>query len=343
MFFADLWFLGLLIPLYLLWALAWFALGPLERRVRFFSPSSIRFSSTARLRRLKPSWTLRVRPFVLGLRLIAVALLVVAMGRPQTGKEHTEVVTQGVDIFLVIDTSGSMSALDLDESKAIQNRPTRLDVVKDVVARFIERRANDQIGIVVFGSEAYTQCPLTLDHGIVTTFLSRVTLGVAGDSTAIGSALGTAVKRLRKSNARSKVVVLLTDGRSNAGIISPNKAAELAKKYDIKVYVVGAGTRGKAPILVDTIMGPHVEYIEADIDEPTMQSIATMTNGAYYRAEDVKALNAIYDEIDQLETTEIKTRSYMEYNERFNLFVLLALAFLLLEMLLLGTRFRKIP
>ncbi|MBT3222480.1 MAG: VWA domain-containing protein [Proteobacteria bacterium] len=343
MFFADLWFLGVLIPLYLLWVLGWFALGPLERRLRFFAPSSIRFSSTARLQRLKPSWTIRLRPVVLALRLGAVALLVLAMARPQTGKKHTEVVTQGVDIFLAIDASGSMSALDLDASKAIQHRPTRLDVVKKVVARFIEKRANDQIGIVVFGTEAFTQCPLTLDHGIVTTFLSRVTLGVAGDSTAIGSAIGTAVKRLRKSTAKSKVVVLLTDGRSNAGIIGPKKAAEIAKKYGIKVYVIGAGTRGKAPILVDTMFGPQVEYIEADIDEPTMESIANMTNGAYFRAEDVKALDEIYDQIDQLERTEIKTRSYMEYNERFNLFVLPALALLLLEILLLGTRFRRIP
>ncbi len=343
MFFSDIKLLWVLVPLYILWAMAWFVTVPMGRRWRILAPSSLRFSSTHRLNLLKPSWAVRVRPFVLGLRLLAVLFLVVAMTRPQTGRKHTKVTSEGIDIMLVLDTSGSMQALDLDVDKPVGRRRNRLQVVKDVVASFVEHRENDQIGIVVFGSEAFTQCPLTLDHGIVSTFLDRVELGVAGDSTALGSALGTAVKRLKKSDAKSKVVILLTDGRNNSGVLAPRKAAEIAKTFGIKVYAIGAGTRDKAPILVDTIFGRQVQYIQADIDEPTLKEIAETTGGDYFRAEDASALEAIYKQIDKLEKTRVETRYYMEYNERFPLFVIPAVFLLILEMLLLGTRFRKIP
>ena len=343
MVFSDLWLLGLLLPLYLVWCVLWVAWPRIQQRRRRSASGTVRYSSTRRLKKLRPSWALRMRRGVQALRLLAVGLLVLGMARPQNGREHSEVSTLGVDIFLVIDTSGSMAALDLDADRAIKNRRNRLAVVKDVVSDFVKKRGSDQIGLVVFGTEAFTQCPLTLDHGVVDSFLDRVEIGMAGEATAIGNALGTAVKRLKDSEAASKVVVLLTDGKSNAGFLAPATAAELAKTYGVKVYTVGAGTRGKAPILVDTMFGKQVQYIDADIDEDTMKRIADDTGGAYFRAEDASALAAIYDQIDDLERTEITTRTYMEYDERFAMLVWPAVLLLLFELLLLGTRFRKLP
>ncbi|TNF75730.1 MAG: VWA domain-containing protein [Acidobacteria bacterium] len=279
----------------------------------------------------------------MGLRILTIALLVMAMARPQTGRRHTQVSTEGIDIVLVLDTSGSMQALDLDADRPINQRRHRLDVAKEVVEEFVQKRQSDQIGLVVFGDEAFTQCPLTLDHGIVATFLEQVDIGMAGDATAIGSALGTAVKRLRDSEAKSKVIILLTDGRNNAGSLSPKKAAEIAETFDVKIYAVGAGTRGKAPFLVDSFFGKQVVYQSVEIDEETLEEIAERTGGAYFRAEDKTALASIYAEIDEMETTEITSNTYMEYNERFRFFVLPAVALLLFEVVLLGTRFRKLP
>jgi Ca-activated chloride channel family protein len=338
---ADQWLLWILIPLFLVWAAIWWILPWLRKRSR--QRASIRYSNIGTLQRLEPSTTVLLRRVVESLRVITVALLIMAMARPQTGRKLTEVRTEGIDIVLVLDTSGSMQALDLDADRPIERRRDRLDVAKAVVAEFVEGRKNDQIGLVVFGSEAFTQCPLTLDHGILATFLDRVEIGIAGDATAIGSALGTAVKRLRDSEAESKVVILLTDGRSNAGSLSPQKAAEIAETFGIKVYTIGAGTRGKAPFVVDSFFGKQVVYENVEIDEETLRKIAEQTGGAYYRAEDKEALESIYEEIDQLETTEITTSTYMEYNERFRLFVFPAMALLLLEIVLLGTRFRKLP
>ncbi|MCB1034865.1 MAG: VWA domain-containing protein, partial [Acidobacteria bacterium] len=305
--------------------------------------AAVRFSSLQTLSRLKPSKSLLLRRLVLGLRVLTLGLLILAMARPQTGRKQTQVRTEGIDIVLVLDTSGSMQALDLDGDKAIAKRRNRLEVAKSVVEEFIKKRDNDQIGLVVFGDQAFTQCPLTLDHGIVATFLERIEIGVAGDGTAIGSALGTAVKRLKDSEAKSKVIILLTDGRNNAGSLSPGKAAEIAKTFGIKVYTIGAGTRGKAPFLVDSFFGQQVVYEAVQIDEGTLEAIAKETGGAYFRAQDESALASIYDEIDQLEKTEITMHTYMEYNERFRWFVLPALGLLLLEVGLLGTRFRKLP
>ncbi|MFQ5351436.1 MAG: VWA domain-containing protein, partial [Thermoanaerobaculia bacterium] len=226
---------------------------------------------------------------------------------------------------------------------AVNRRRNRLEVARAVVDRFVQKRQNDQIGMVVFGNEAFTQCPLTLDHGVVVAFLERLEIGMAGDGTAIGSALGTAVKRLRDSEAESKVIILLTDGRNNAGPLSPRKAAEIAQTFDTRVYTVGVGTRGKAPFIVDSLFGKRVIYEDVEIDEEMLREIAGRTGGSYFRAEDSAALAEIYDEIDRLETSEITTESYMEYDERYRRLVLPALGLLLLETLLLGTRFRKLP
>jgi Ca-activated chloride channel family protein len=342
-FFDDGWLLWILVPLWLAWAILWAALPAIRRRFGERGDSAVRFSSIKNLKRLRGSPRIPLRRAAEGLRLLAVLLVVVAMARPQTGRTQTKVHTEGIDIVLVLDTSGSMKALDLDAGLSIARRRNRLQVVKDVVASFVEKRETDQIGMVVFGEDAFTQCPLTLDHGIVATFLDRVEIGMAGDRTAVGDALGTAVKRLGKSEAKSKVVILLTDGRNNAGSLTPRKAAEVAKAYDVKVYTIGAGTRGRAPFLQQTLFGTNVAYQEVSIDEETLQAIATTTGGAYFRAEDGSALREIYDRIDELEKTKIEMEQYMEYNERFGWLVIPAILIVLLEALLLGTLFRKIP
>jgi Ca-activated chloride channel family protein len=338
---ADSWLLWFLVPAWVLWVALWIASRALEHgRGR---TSALRFSSLRVLKRLRPSTTLAVRRLVQGLRLVTVALLLLAMARPQTGRTLTEVKTEGIDIILAIDTSGSMQALDLDTDVGIAHRKNRLGVVKEVVAEFVEKRKNDQIGMVVFGSEAFTQCPLTLDHGILATFLDRVEIGMAGDATAIGSALGIAAKRLKKSEAKSKVIVLLTDGRNNAGSLTPITAAEAAKAYGVKVYTIGAGTRGKAPFLVESVFGRQVVYRDEPIDEATLKRISEITGAEYQRAEDEDALAAVYERIDELERTEIELTSYQDYNEQFAWLVIPALFLLLVELVLLSTRFRKIP
>jgi len=341
LYFADRWLLWVLVPLFVLWVAAWWVLPWLARRRG--RQAAVRYSNIDTLKRLKPSRRIVIRRFVEGLRILTIALLVLAMARPQTGRKQTQVRTEGIDIVLVLDTSGSMQALDLDADRPINRRRNRLQVAKEVVEEFVQGRTNDQMGLVVFGSEAFTQCPLTLDHGIVATFLEGVEVGMAGDATAIGSALGTAVKRLRDSQADSKVIILLTDGRNNAGALSPRKAAEIAEAFDIRVYTIGAGTRGKAPFVVDSVFGKQVVYESVEIDEATLREIADRTDGQYFRAEDTDALKSIYEEIDEMEKTEIKTSSYMEYNEQFRRFLVPALALLLLEVVLLGSRLRKLP
>lgn len=341
LFFANKWMFWVLGPLFVVWVAAWFVLPWYAHKKR--RAAAVRFSNIKTLVRLHPSKTILLRRLFQGLRILCVALLMIAMARPQTGRTQTKVSTEGIDIVLVLDTSGSMQALDLDAQRRISDRRNRLEVVKEVVDKFVKKRDNDQIGLVVFGEEAFTQCPLTLDHGIVATFLDRIEIGMAGDATAIGSAIGTAVKRLKDSEAKSKVIVLLTDGRSNAGSLSPLKAAEVAAAFGVKIYTIGAGSRGKAPFIVDSIFGKQVVYQDVEIDEKTLREIAEKTGGSYFRAEDEAALDDIYEQIDQLEKTEITMSSYMEYNEQFRWFVIPALSLLLLEVVLLGTRFRKLP
>lgn len=341
LYFADQWLLWVLVPLFILWVVAWWVLPWLARRRG--RQAAVRYSNIDTLKRLRPSRRILIRRVVEGIRILVIALLVMAMARPQTGRKQTQVRTEGIDIVLVLDTSGSMQALDLDADRPISRRRNRLEVAKEVVEEFVQGRTNDQVGLVVFGNEAFTQCPLTLDHGIVATFLEGIEIGMAGDATAIGSALGTAVKRLRDSQADSKVIILLTDGRSNAGALSPQKAAEIAETFGIKVYTIGAGTRGKAPFVVDSLFGKQVVYESVEIDEETLREIAERTGGLYFRAEDTGALKSIYEEIDEMEKTEIQTSSYMEYNEQFRRFLMPALALLLLEVVLLGTRYRKLP
>lgn len=302
--------------------------------------ATIHFSSLVTLKALRPS---RIDlyaglPFII--RFLALVLLIIALARPQEGHKSTEIISVGVDIMLALDTSGSMRALDfIVEEKRI----TRLAVVKGVVSKFIDNRPNDRIGMVVFGEKAYTQCPLTLDQGILQSFLSKLEIGMAGDSTAIGSAIGIAVKRLKDMDSESKVIILLTDGRNNAGTLTPLQAAQTAKAFGIKIHTIGIGTKGKAPFLVNSILGQRYVYQEVDIDETALQEISKITGGQYFRATGLESLKDIYKQIDKMEKSEVKVIDHSEYKELFHYFLVPGLALLLLEIVLSNTLLRRIP
>ncbi len=325
--FEDPWFLilFLIIP-YLVW----------KRKEQ----ATISYSSLEILQNIRAIQVGFLSTIPLVLRLFAISLFIMALARPQEGQKRTEILSMGVDIMLALDTSGSMKALDF-----IQNdkRDTRLTMVKDVVSKFIENRTNDRMGMVVFGSEAYTQCPLTLDQNILQSFLRKLDIGMAGDSTAIGSAIGIAVKRLKDLKSDSKLIILLTDGRNNAGNLAPLQAAQTAKAFGIKIHTIGVGTRGKAPFLVNSIFGQRYVYQEVDIDEDTLKEISKITGGQYFRATDLESLKLIYKKIDQMEKSEVKIFDHSEYTELFHYFLIPAILILFLEVTLSNTLFRRLP
>ncbi len=298
------------------------------------------YSSLSTLKALRPRRVDFLAAIPIILRCLAVALLVVSLARPQEGRKSTEILSAGVDIILAIDTSGSMRALDLEKD---DKQVDRLTVVKDVVREFIGTREFDRMGMVVFGQEAFTQCPLTLDHDVLDTFLERLKIGVAGDSTAIGSAIGIAVKRLKDLKSKSKVIILLTDGRNNTGSLTPFQAAEIAQTFGIKIYTVGVGTRGQAPFLVDSLFGQKIIYQDVELDEATLIKIADMTDGKYFRATDADSLQKIYREINQLEKSEVKWIDHSEYKELFLFFLIPAMVLVFLELVLAETRLRRVP
>ncbi len=301
---------------------------------------SFPYSSLTLLKSLRPKWAALVAAIPMTLRCLAIILIVVAIARPQEGRKSTEILTHGVDILLAIDTSGSMQAMDFKKN----NQPVdRLTIVKNVVGEFIDGREFDRMGMVVFGAEAFTQCPLTLDHNILQLFLEKLKIGLAGDSTAIGSAIGISVKRLKELESKSKVIILLTDGRNNAGDLTPVQAAEIAKTFGIKIYTVGVGTKDKAPFMVDGILGSQIVYQEVEIDEETLKQIAKVTGGQYFRATDTDSLKKIYAQIDQLEKSEVRWIDHSEYRELFPYFLVPGLMLLLLEIGLSQTRLRRIP
>jgi Ca-activated chloride channel homolog len=303
-------------------------------------PATLHFSSLDSLKTLHSKGTEFLAATPLILRCLAIALLVTALARPQEGRKSTEILSAGVDILLAIDTSGSMRAEDFEKN----NQPIdRLTVVKDVVSEFIGSREFDRMGMVVFGNEAFTQCPLTLDHDILHSFLNKLEIGVAGDSTAIGSAIGISVKRLKDLESKSKVIILLTDGRNNAGNITPFQAAEIAKTFGIKIYTVGVGTKGQAPFPMNTPFGQKMLMQRVAIDEEALKKIAEQTGGRYFRATDSDSLKQIYAQIDSLEKSEVKWIDHSEYRELFPLFLIPALLLLLTEIVLAQTRLRRVP
>lgn len=310
------------------------------RRMRVRRQAALRFPvvtalAGARGRRTHWQW---VPPF---LRVLAFALLVVALARPQIGKSATRVATEGIDIMLAVDVSGSMLAEDFEVDG---KRVNRLEAVKSVVAGFLAKRPGDRVGLVLFAGRPYTQCPLTLDHGWLLKNLDRAEVGMIEDGTAIGSALATAVRRLESSDAQTKIVILLTDGQNNAGKIPPSTAAEAAKSLGYRVYTIGAGTRGLAPFPQTDPFGNKV-YVPTpvDIDEAALRQIAQTTGGRYYRATDLETLQGIYAEIDELEKSPYEGLQYLDYTELYPWLALPAFLLLVTESLLVQTWLRVLP
>ncbi len=269
------------------------------------------------------------------LRIFAIGLLIVAIARPQTSSSRRNVKSEGIDIVLTIDVSTSMLAEDF--------KPNRLEAAKKTAMEFIDKRPNDRIGLVIFAGESFTQTPVTIDHAVVKTVLSQLETGKIKDGTAIGDGLSTAVSRLKDSKSKSKVAILLTDGVSNTGFIAPETAAELARTFDIKTYTIGIGTRGKAPYPVKTPFGIRYQNVDVDLDEDTMKKIAELTKGQYFRATDNKSLETVYEEIDNLERTEIDIAYFNDYSEEYLFFALLAFALIALELILKYTYLRINP
>ena len=277
-----------------------------------------------------------LRPLPIVLRLVAVALFIVALARPVNITEEHETTTDGIDIVMAMDISGSMLARDFT--------PDRLTSAKHLAAEFVANRRGDRIAVVAFAGEAFTQAPLTSDQAVVETMLSRLRSGVVEDGTAIGNGLATAVNRLRESGAKSKVVILLTDGVNNRGQISPLMAAEIARDMGIKVYTIGVGTRGRAPYpAVDMFGNKTTVMADVEIDEELLREISSMTGGKYYRAVNDEALREIYAEINELETSKVQVTNYQTYEELFLMWVVLGLLCLGLEFLFDKVVLNRLP
>ncbi|MCK5179819.1 MAG: VWA domain-containing protein [Candidatus Omnitrophica bacterium] len=331
MVFKDPW-ISLLIPVVL--ALIIF----LRKRQR---ATSFRFSSTEIATSLKSTWRVRFRQVPYVLRLLAVILFLVALAGPRSVLEETVHKSEGIDIVLAIDSSGSMAAEDfVVKSKRIN----RLDTVKTVVQDFVGERKNDRLGLITFAALAYTVSPLTTDHAWLLTNLDRVELGLIQDGTAVGSAIVSSVARLENSDAKSKVIILLTDGVNNAGKMGPVEAARVAEAFGIKIYIIGAGTEGRVPFPGRDPWGRKVyQNVVIKLDEKMLQEVADITGGKYFRATDTESLRDIYREIDTLEKVKIEEYGYKEYKELFGYFLMAALMLLFLEVVLANTIFLRVP
>ena len=323
------WLLGLL-PLIMLW------------RGRRGPVAAVEFSDVGLAREVSRRSKSRVGNVAwIVLPLLAGALMIVGLARPQRGQSRTEVTANGIDIVLGLDVSGSMQALDF---LIDGQRVNRIEVVKSVVGKFIDQRPNDRIGLIAFAGSPYLVSPITLDHDWLAQNLERVNIGTGDDGTAIGSALAASVNRLRTTQAKSKVVILLTDGMNNTGKISPLAAAEAAKALGVKVYTIGVGVRGKAPIPVrDELGNMHVVMAKVDVDEKTLQTVADLTGGKFYRATDTDSLEKIYAEINRLERTPATVQKFEHYDELYRWAVIPALAILALSFVLQHTRYRRLP
>jgi len=326
--FADPWVLLLLAILPLGWLVRHRWTTRRTGTLRYSAVDAVKATGVGRRK-----WAQRV-PVIL--RVLALTALIFALARPQTGITSETILTEGIDIVIALDISTSMLAEDLT--------PNRLEAAKVVASEFVSGRRNDRIGLVAFAGQAFTQAPLTLDYDVITTLAGELRPGMIEDGTAVGMGLATAVKRLQASNAQSKVVILLTDGRSNSGEIGPITAGQMAQALGIRVYTIGAGAIGTARMPVDDpFQGRVYVTTRVDVDEATLREIAELTGGQYFRATDTESLQAIWDEIDALETTEIEVENFTRYDERFPL--ALALGFLLLatEVGLAQTVLRRLP
>jgi len=321
-------YLLLLIPLLAYWY--W-------RRYRK-SGGKILFSDINILRRVGKTSKQLLRHSLFVLRLLFIALIILAFARPQSGSKMRETSTEGVDIIMALDVSSSMLAEDFKPKN-------RLVAVKQVAKEFIEGRQNDRIGLVIFAGESFTQCPLTLDYGVLLTLLDQTHVAdKEWDGTAIGMGIINAVNRLRESKAKSKIIILLTDGVNNAGEIDPITAANIADAINIKIYTIGAGSQGTAMYPVeDPYFGIKYVPMPVEIDEDILQRIAAKTGGTYFRATNTQKLVEIYNEIGELEKTKIEVKEFTRYEEYFNYFLSLGLLFFALELILAHTYFRKLP
>ena len=298
---------------------------------------SLKLSSTKAFEGYAVPVKARIKQLLPLLRMAALTFLLVAIARPQTSADESKVTTEGIDIVMAIDVSGSMLSKDFD--------PNRIEAAKKEAIEFIDARPHDRIGMVIFSAESFTQCPITIDHAVLKNQVKEIKNGLLEDGTAIGMGLATCINRLRDGTAKSKVIILMTDGVNNRGMIDPLTATEIAMKFGIRVYTIGIGTNGKA--LTPVAMGPDgkliFDYAPVEIDEPLLKDIAKKTGGQYFRATDNKTLKEVYEQIDKLEKTKIEVSAYQRKTEKFYAFALLAGIFLLLEIILRYGVVRAIP
>ncbi|MCF8336065.1 MAG: VWA domain-containing protein [Bacteroidales bacterium] len=299
------------------------------------SEASLQISSINGFRFANLSAKYYMRHVLFAFRIIAIALLIMALARPQSTRNWKNVTTEGIDIVMALDISSSMLAKDFN--------PNRLEASKEIAREFIQDRPNDRIGLVVFSGESFTQCPLTTDHPVLVNLFEDVESGMVKDGTAIGMGLATAVNRLKDSDAKSKVVILLTDGVNNMGSIAPATAAEIAQTFDIRVYTIGVGSQGKAPYPVNTPYGIRYKDMKVEIDEDVLRQIAAETEGEYFRATDNQKLKRIYQQIDKMEKSRIEVKEFSEKSEEYLGFALIAGILLLIEIVSKPTVMRSIP
>ncbi len=318
----------LLLPLFALPLLHW--LLPRPRGLLFSALGNVTERRSTRL-------LTKILPMLRWLTLLA---LVIAMARPQIQQQQQKRLAEGIDIVMAIDTSGSMRALDFNIDG---ERSDRLSAVRRVIGSFVAERASDRIGFVVFGSEAFTQAPLTVDHAILQSFLAEITIGMAGDATAIGDALAVAAARLEKIKSSSRIIILLTDGSNTAGVMDPEVAAKAAATLGIRIYTIGVGAEGQVPFPVETPFGTRIQYRPSDLDETLLQRIAEIGNGQYFRAYDTDSLTAVYAAIDKLEKSRLNRPDGANYRDLFGWWLAVALVLLSLEMVLALTRLQKVP
>ena len=318
-----LWLL-LLVPL----AIVWYILRHKKQE------ASLNFSDLKGMVKLPKTWKAYLRHLLFALKMAALALLIVALARPQSSSTNSTSNIEGIDIVMAMDVSGSMLARDL--------KPDRLTAAKNVASDFVKGRPGDRMGLVIFSGETFTQVPLTTDHGVMLNMLAEMKNGLIDDGTAIGDGLATAISRLKDSEAISKVVILLTDGLNNAGSVDPYTAAEIAKLYGIRVYTIGVGSYGTAPYPVQTPFGTQIQQMKVEIDEKLLTTIANQTGGKYFRATSNQKLDEVYQEIDKLERSKIEVTEFRRLHEEFYPLVAWALALLLLEFLLRKTIFRTL-
>ncbi len=314
----------LLIPVIIWWQI--------EKKKR--DNPAMRLTTIGGIATFKTNGKAQYRPILFVLRILGLVALIIALARPQTSNTQENIDSNGIDIVLGIDVSGSMLAEDF--------KPNRTEAAKIEALKFVDQRPSDRIGLVIFAGESFTMCPITIDHNVLKEQISQIKTGMIVDGTSIGMGLATCVDRLRNAKGKSKVIILMTDGVNNTGLIDPNTALEIAKAFKVRCYTIGIGTNGQAVIPVQTPMGVQKQMMPVEIDEPLLRQIAGQTGGKYFRATNNKSLANIYEDIDKLEKTSVEVSSYKRYAELFFPFAIFAIICLAAEMTLRYTVFKSI-